>query len=157
VGISNIDYRTVGGRQFPIPNSQLGLGFFLASTASIKMESLNLHRIRHLLSLGSSAGAPLAWASDMQNPIRRSWIEKRIYLLRGEKVILSSDLASLYEVEPKALLQSIKRNADRFPEDFMFQLSEDEFEILKSQIVTSSWGGLRKRPYAFTEQGISML
>jgi hypothetical protein len=110
-----------------------------------------------LLSLGSSAGAPLAWASDMQNPIRRSWIEKRIYLLRGEKVILSSDLASLYEVEPKALLQSIKRNADRFPEDFMFQLSEDEFEILKSQIVTSSWGGLRKRPYAFTEQGISML
>ena len=71
--------------------------------------------------------------------------------------MLSSDLASLYEVEPKALIQAIKRNAERFPDDFMFQLNEEEFENLKSQIVTSSWGGLRKRPHAFTEQGIAML
>ena len=91
-------------------------------------------------------------------------IENRIYLLRGEKVMLSTDLARLYQVAPRALVQAVKRNADRFPEDFMFQLSTDEFQNLKSQIVTSSgaksthWGGLRRAtPYAFTEQGVAML
>jgi ORF6N domain len=85
-------------------------------------------------------------------------IEKRIFFLRGNKVMLSMDLAELYEVEPRVLVQAVKRNRDRFPEDFMFQLSRKEFEDLKSQIVISSWGGLRRAaPYAFTEQGVAML
>lgn len=72
--------------------------------------------------------------------------------------MLSPDLASLYGVEPRVLIQAVKRNIERFPEDFMFQLSEKEFGNLKSQIVTSSWGGMRRaRPYAFTEQGVAML
>ena len=107
-------------------------------------------------------------------------IQNRIYEIRGERVMLDFDLASLYEVETKVLNQAVKRNIKRFPEDFMFQLTSAEFgEIrlqidasnqgtssqivmtgspnLKSQIVTSSWGGTRKLPYAFTEQGIAML
>ncbi|KAF0144251.1 MAG: hypothetical protein FD156_1936 [Nitrospirae bacterium] len=85
-------------------------------------------------------------------------IEKKIYLVRGQKVMLSSDLAALYCVEPKVLIQSVKRNIERFPADFMFQLSNQEFVNLKSQIVTSSWGGIRRaNPYAFTEQGVAML
>jgi hypothetical protein len=72
--------------------------------------------------------------------------------------MLSPDLAELYGVQPKVLVQAVKRNAARFPEDFMFQLSRDEFGNLKSQFVTSSWGGLRRAtPYAFTEQGVAML
>lgn len=85
-------------------------------------------------------------------------IEKRIFLLRGHKVMLSPDLAQLYDVEPRALIQAVKRNISRFPDDFMFQLNDSEFKNLKSQIVTSSWGGLRRAtPYAFTEQGVAML
>jgi hypothetical protein len=85
-------------------------------------------------------------------------IEKRIYLIRGEKVMLSTNLAELYGVEPKVLVQAIKRNRERFPSDFMFQLSRQEYTILKSQFVTSSWGGIRRAtPYAFTEQGVAML
>ena len=68
-------------------------------------------------------------------------IEKRIFILRGERIMLSFDIAALYGIEPKALVQAVKRNSDRFPEDFMFQLSAEEFQNLKSQIVTSSWGG----------------
>lgn len=71
--------------------------------------------------------------------------------------MLDSDLAELYGVETKVLIQSVKRNIDRFPEDFMFQLNEDEFKILRSQIVTSRWGGRRYFPYVFTEQGVAML
>ena len=72
--------------------------------------------------------------------------------------MLSTDLAELYEVEPRVLVQAVKRNIERFPEDFMFQLSQEEFANLKSQIVTSSWGGMRRAtPYAFTEQGVAML
>ena len=85
-------------------------------------------------------------------------IENRIFLIRGQKVMLSMDLAELYEVAPKVLIQSVKRNAARFPSDFMFQLTLQEFTNLKSQIVTSSWGGIRRAlPYAFTEQGVAML
>lgn len=85
-------------------------------------------------------------------------IEKRIYFLRGHKVMLSTDLAELYMVEPRVLVQAVKRNIERFPKDFMFQLTRVELANLKSQIVTSSWGGLRRAtPYAFTEQGVSML
>ena len=71
-------------------------------------------------------------------------IEKVILLLRGQKVMLSRDLASLYGVEPKVLVQAVKRNARRFPPDFMFQLTAREFAGLKSQFVTSSWGGMRR-------------
>lgn len=84
-------------------------------------------------------------------------IERAIYLIRDEKVMLDSDLANLYEVETKVLIQAVKRNIDRFPHDFMFQLSNKEFADLKSQIVASSWGGRRYAPYAFTEQGVAML
>ena len=85
-------------------------------------------------------------------------IESRILLLRGHRVMLSSDLAALYGVEPRALVQAVKRNRERFPDDFMFQLSAQEFAHLKSQIVISSWGGARRAsPYAFTEQGVAML
>lgn len=71
--------------------------------------------------------------------------------------MLDRDLAELYEVETKVLNQAVRRNIERFPEAFLFQLTPDEFEILKSQIVTSSWGGTRKLPYAFTDQGVAML
>jgi len=85
-------------------------------------------------------------------------IERRVFLIRGHRVMLSTDLADLYAVEPRALVQAMKRNKERFPADFMFQLTEQEFDRLKSQIVTSSWGGLRRAyPYAFTEQGVAML
>ena len=85
-------------------------------------------------------------------------IEQQIFLLRGHRVMLSSSLARLYEVEPRALVQAVKRNLTRFPEDFMFQLNAKEFSALKSQIVISSWGGMRRAiPYAFTEQGVAML
>lgn len=85
-------------------------------------------------------------------------ISRSILLIRGHKVMLSTDLAEMYGVEPRAFVQAVKRNIERFPEDFMFQLNEREFANLKSQIVTSSWGGLRRAaPYAFTEQGVAML
>jgi hypothetical protein len=83
-------------------------------------------------------------------PVER--IERSILLIRGHKVMLSTDLAELYGVEPRILVQAVKRNINRFPGDFMFQLSKEEFSNLKSQIVISSWGGLRRAaPYAFTE------
>jgi hypothetical protein len=89
-------------------------------------------------------------------PVER--IEKTIFLLRGQKVMLSPHLAELYGIEARILVQAVKRNVDRFPEDFMFQLTREEYENLKSQIVISSWGGARRaRPYAFTEQGVAML
>jgi len=89
-------------------------------------------------------------------PVKR--IEKAILLVRGQKVMLDADLAALYGVETRVLVQAVKRNIDRFPEDFMFQLSQEEFAVLRSQSVTSSdWGGRRYPPYAFTEQGVAML
>ena len=84
-------------------------------------------------------------------------VMNKIYLIRGQKVMLDLHLAELYQVDTKRLNQQVKRNIKRFPSDFMFQLSEKEFEILKSQIVTSSWGGKRKLPLVFTEQGVAML
>jgi hypothetical protein len=83
-----------------------------------------------------------------------------IYMIRGQKVMLDSDLARLYGVETKALKQAVNRNIERFPEDFMFELTKDELENWRSQIVTSNPGakmGLRYPPYAFTEQGVAML
>ena len=85
-------------------------------------------------------------------------IEKKILLIRGEKVMLDADLAELYGVETKILVRAIKRNVDRFPSDFMIQLNKEEFENLRFQFGTSSrWGGRRYLPYAFTEQGVAML
>lgn len=89
-------------------------------------------------------------------PIER--IESSILLIRDQKVMLDSDLAMLYGVETKALVRAVKRNLRRFPEDFMFQLSAEEFEHLRRQSGTSSsWGGRRYAPFAFTEQGVAML
>ena len=85
-------------------------------------------------------------------------IEKKILLIRGEKVMLDADLAELYRVETKMLVRAVKRNIDRFPADFMIQLNREEFENLRFQFGTSSrWGGRRYLPYAFTEQGVAML
>ena len=85
-------------------------------------------------------------------------LEKYIFTIRGHRVMLSTHLAELYGVQVKVLVQSVKRNKERFPEDFMFQLTKEEYANLKSQIVISSWGGMRRaNPYAFTEQGVSML
>lgn len=80
-----------------------------------------------------------------------------IYVVRGQRVMLDEDLAKIYSVETKVLNQAIRRNSERFPKDFMFQLSLSEFTNLKSQIVTSRWGGRRKKPFAFTEHGAVML
>lgn len=84
-------------------------------------------------------------------------IQPMIRVIRGQQVIIDRDLALLYGVETRALNQAVKRNIERFPDDFMFQLDKEDVEILKSQNVTSSWGGDRRLPYAFTEQGIAML
>lgn len=83
-------------------------------------------------------------------------IQNRIYEIRGYKVILDKDLAELYEVTTSNLNKAVKRNLDRFPEDFMFRLNNNEFDLI-FQNGTSSWGGTRKLPYAFTEHGIAML
>lgn len=91
--------------------------------------------------------------------LTRAGVETKIRMLRGERVMLDADLAILYGVPTKALVQAVKRNASRFPEDFMFQLTAEEDTALKSQTVTSNVGrgGRRTRPYAFTEQGVAML
>jgi len=81
----------------------------------------------------------------------------KIYLIRGQKIMLDRDLAVMYGVETRRLNEQVKRNKERFPQDFMFQLKMEEFENLKSQFATSSWGGIRKLPLAFTEQGVAML
>jgi phage regulator Rha-like protein len=93
------------------------------------------------------------------SPSTLGYIESHIVYIRKHKVMLDNTLAELYGVETKVLIQAIKRNIDRFPEDFMFQLSAEEFENLRSQIVTSSGthGGRRYFPYVFTEQGVAML
>ena len=84
-------------------------------------------------------------------------IQHKIFEIRGQKVMLDFDLAQLYEIETKVLKQSIRRNLNRFPSDFMFELTPDEFTSLRSQIVPSSWGGTRYLPFAFTEHGVTML
>ena len=84
-------------------------------------------------------------------------IQRNIYTIRGQKVMLDKNLAELYGVEVKRLNESVKRNIERFPHDFMFQLNQDEWQNLKSQFATTSWGGSRTLPYAFTEQGVAML
>ena len=84
-------------------------------------------------------------------------IMNKIYLVRGKKVMVDKDLAELYETETKVLKQAVRRNIDIFPEHFMFELTEDEFKNLRSQTVTSNWGGQRYLPFVFTEHGILQL
>ena len=84
-------------------------------------------------------------------------VMNKIYVIRNQKVMLDRDLAELYQVETKQLKRQVKRNPERFPEDFMFELTESEYENLRCQIGTSSWGGVRYLPMVFTEQGVSML
>ena len=84
-------------------------------------------------------------------------IQSKVHQIRREKVLLDRDLAEMYGVETKQLKRAVRRNIDRFPDDFMFELSDEEFENLRSQIGTSSWGGTRYVPMAFTEQGVAML
>lgn len=104
--------------------------------------------------------------TETRSLVHGEQIEQAILLVRGQKVMLDADLAKLYGVETKTLVQAMKRNIERFPPDFMFQLTTGEFadvrsqsgtSSLRSQTVTSSWGGRRYRPYAFTEQGVAML
>ncbi len=84
-------------------------------------------------------------------------IKNSIHEIRGLKVILDFELAKMYQVETKRLKESVRRNSRRFPVDFMFELTQEEWTNLRSQIATSSWGGKRYPPFAFTEQGIAML
>ena len=93
----------------------------------------------------------------MSNAISVELITTKILLIRGKRVMLDRDLAKLYEVETSQLTRQVRRNIDRFPEDFMFQLTKEELQSLMCQFGTSSWGGTRKLPYAFTEQGVAML
>lgn len=89
--------------------------------------------------------------------VREDNIASIIYTIRGEKVMLDMDLAELYGVETKRLKEAVRRNIDRFPDDFMFKLTKHEFDNLRTQIASSSWGGLRHAPFVFTEQGVAML
>lgn len=93
----------------------------------------------------------------MKALIPQEQIESKIYLIRGKKVMLDKDLAELYGVKTGRLNEQVNRNKKRFPGDFMFQLNKEEYENLKSQNATSSWGGTRKLPFAFTENGVAML
>lgn len=94
---------------------------------------------------------------ELQSPIDTQ-VEGLVYVIRGQKVLLDEDLARLYQVATKVLVQAVKRNSERFPADFMFQLTPQEYELLRSQFVTSSGRtGRRYPPFAFTEQGIAML
>lgn len=98
--------------------------------------------------------------ADKRGIIPLESIESRIFFIRAQKVMFDADLAGLYEVETRALVQAVKRNIERFPADFMFQLTQEEFDFLRSQSVISNpegRGGRRYLPYAFTEQGVAML
>lgn len=94
---------------------------------------------------------------ELQVLVAEQKILNKIYVVRGEKIMLDEDLAAMYGVETKQLKRQVRRNIERFPKDFMFELTRKEFENLRSQIGTSSWGGTRYMPMAFTEQGVAML
>jgi hypothetical protein len=120
--------------------------------------------LRHWLDFATTLRAPAAipWEGDdmaeKHSMILMERVERRIYFIRGEKVMLDSDLAELYGVPTRALNQAVRRNGERFPRDFMFQLTGDEAQSLRSQTVILKRGEHRKyRPYAFTEQGVAML
>jgi hypothetical protein len=123
-------------------------------------------RSRHLLdnswltkTLGAQRHMPPRKSISKDVNLAVATLDNSIHLVRGHRVMLDADLAALYGVQTKVLVQAVKRNLSRFPEDFMFQLTSDEWAILRSQIVTSSstHGGRRTMPYGFTEQGVAML
>ena len=95
--------------------------------------------------------------STNQPTVTENAVISKIHFIRDQKVMIDEDLAELYEVETRRLNEQVKRNTERFPEDFMFQLTKEEFNNLKSQNATSSWGGRRTPPYVFTEHGVLML
>jgi phage regulator Rha-like protein len=110
-----------------------------------------------LIGAGNKLACSALRRCSMNNLIPIERIESHIFVIRGQKVMLDKDLAELYQVKTKNLNKAIKRNLERFPIDFMFQLNAKEIANLRFQFGTSSWGGLRYRPYAFTEQGVAML
>jgi hypothetical protein len=105
--------------------------------------------------IGNKSGRTTFMAKSTPVPIER--IQSKILFVRGGKVMLDEDLAALYGVDTKQVTRQVRRNLDRFPSDFMFQLTKDEYEILRDHPGSSSWGGRRYRPYVFTEQGVAML
>jgi len=94
---------------------------------------------------------------ELQLLVAEQKILNRIYVIRGQKIMIDKDLAEMYKVETRRLNEQVKRNKSRFPKDFMFKLTDKEYQDLMSQNATSSWGGRRKLPSAFTEQGVAML
>ena len=84
-------------------------------------------------------------------------IQKKIYEVRGERIMLDFDIADLYEVKTKRLKEAVRRNRKKFPADFMFELTREEWQNLRTQFASSSWGGLRYMPFAFTEHGVTMI
>ncbi len=120
-----------------------------------------IQRIRTSFCVGPPSRAGAEWSAMGTPSANPPTIDTRIHTIRGLSVLLDSDLATLYGVTTKALLQAVRRNRGRFPGDFLFQLSNQEVGVLRSQFVTSSLssghGGRRVRPYAFTEQGVAML
>src|SRR5439155_22117448 len=114
--------------------------------------------LTQILRRGSNGNDCISCDMPEQRLIRLKEIERSVLRLRGQNVLLDADLAALYQVETKNLVRAVKRNPERFPEDFMFQLSKVELHNLRCQFGTSrSWGGRRYQPYAFTEQGVAML
>lgn len=105
----------------------------------------------------ASYGLPKRVSMEKEINLPEERIFSAIHVIRKQKIMLDADLAELYGVETKVLNQAVKRNQSRFPEDFMFQLTQKEWDNLKSQNVTSRWGGRRTPPFAFTEQGVAML
>lgn len=95
----------------------------------------------------------------MEQPLKLSdeLVHNKIYIIRGQKVMMDADLAELYDVDTRRLNEQVRRNINRFPSDFMFELTDEEYANLKSQFATSSWGGRRKLPLVFTEHGVLML
>jgi hypothetical protein len=120
---------------------------FHSGTSSLKDHNLRSWRVKEM------------WMDETLALVATERIERAILLIRGQKVMLDEDLAVLYEVKTKTLIQAVKRNVERFPSDFMFQLTREEERSLRSQFVTSKGGrgGRRYLPYAFTEQGVAML
>jgi len=106
---------------------------------------------------GSYIPSTLLWGVPMNQSLVLHNVHARIFVLRGQKIMLDMHLAELYGVETKALKRAVKRNRDRFPGDFCFTLTDSEIEALRYHFGPSSWGGTRYKPYAFTEQGVAML
>ncbi|WP_017257088.1 ORF6N domain-containing protein [Pedobacter arcticus] len=119
---------------------------FEVTICDLKFKSISIYLTNNL---------KLMPAQQILSIISDDIVINKIYEIRGLKAMLDSDLAELYGVETRVLNQAVQRNGDRFPKDFMFQLIDEEWSILKSQFVTSSWGGRRKLPNVFTEHGVS--